>query len=160
MVKKDTTFLRVRTSIVLICIFLVSLEACMASSQKADHIVVMAFVTYVLLSTLLAGLRGQFQPELLGFTATTAFAFVIFEILGLKLACYLLSITSESQLLDLVAYSGYKFVGVILTTIAGEFGTGGKGTGGWVGWTVFGYTWFALAFFLVCSRRVWSVMRI
>jgi hypothetical protein len=120
---------------------------------KADETSVMAFVTYVLLSTLLAGLRGQFQPDLLGFTATTAFAFVIFEILGLKLACYLLSITSESQLLDLVAYSGYKFVGVILTTIAGEFGTGGKGTGGWVGWTVFGYTWFALAFFLVSSRH-------
>lgn len=109
----------------------------------------MAFVTYVLLSTLLAGLRGQFQPELLGYTATTAFGLVIFEILVLKLACYLLSITNESQLLDLVAYSGYKFVGIIVTTIAGELGTGGAGTGGWVGWTVFGYTWFALAFFLV-----------
>lgn len=110
----------------------------------------MAFVTYVLVSTLLAGLNGQFQPELLGYTATTAFAFVIFEILGLKLVCYLLSITNESQLLDLVAYSGYKFVGIIVTTIAGEVGSGGKGTGGWIGWTTFGYTWFALAFFSVC----------
>jgi len=109
----------------------------------------MAFVTYVLLSTLLAGLRGAFQPELLGFTATTASAFVIFEILGLKLACYLLSITNESQLLDLVAYSGYKFVGIIVTTVAGELGTGGVGTGGWIGWSAFAYTWFALAFFLV-----------
>lgn len=109
----------------------------------------MAFVTYVLMSTLLAGLSGRFQPELLGYTATTAFAFVILEILGLKLVCYLLSITNESQLLDLVAYSGYKFVGIIVTTVAGELGSGGKGTGGWIGWSVFGYTWFALAFFLV-----------
>lgn len=101
------------------------------------------------MSTLLAGLSGRFQPELLGYTATTAFAFVILEILGLKLVCYLLSITNESQLLDLVAYSGYKFVGIIVTTVAGELGSGGKGTGGWIGWSVFGYTWFALAFFLV-----------
>ena len=109
----------------------------------------MAFVTYILLSTLLAGLRGQFHPELLGLTATTAIAVVFFEIMGLKLACYLLSITNESQLLDLVAYSGYKFVGIIATTVVGEIGNRGAGTGGWAGWTVFIYTWMALAFFLV-----------
>jgi len=111
---------------------------------------VMAFVTYILLSTLLAGLRGAFHPELLGLTATTAFAVVIFEILGLKLGCYLLSISNESQLLDLVAYSGYKFVGIIVTVVISEIVNRGGGTGGWAGWTVFGYTFSALAFFLVC----------
>lgn len=109
----------------------------------------MALVTYILLSTLLAGLRGAFQPELLGYTATTAFAIVIFEILGLKLGCYLLSISNESQLLDLVAYSGYKFVGIIVTLVISEIVNGGKGTGGWVGWTIFAYTFLANAFFLV-----------
>lgn len=112
----------------------------------------MAFVTYILLSTLLAGLRGQFHPELLGLTATTAIAVVFFEIMGLKLACYLLAITNESQLLDLIAYSGYKFVGIIATTVVGEIGNRGAGTGGWAGWTVFIYTWMALAFFLVSLR--------
>lgn len=120
----------------------------------------MAFVTYILLSTLLAGLRGQFHPELLGITATTAFAVVFFEIAGLKLACYLLSISNESQILDLLAYSGYKFVGIILTTVVGEIGSRGAGTGGWAGWSTFVYTWFALAFFLVSymnsrTRRVY-----
>ena len=109
----------------------------------------MAFVTYILLSTLLAGLRGAFHPELLGLTATTAFAVVIFEILGLKLGCYILSISNESQLLDLVAYSGYKFVGIIVTLVIAEIVNGGKGTGGWVGWAVFLYCYFADAFFLV-----------
>jgi hypothetical protein len=113
----------------------------------------MAFVTYILLSTLLAGLRGAFEPELLGYTASTAFAIVIFEILGLKLGCYLLSISNESQLLDLFAYSGYKFVGVIITLVFSEIINGGKGTGGWAGWTIFGYTFLANAFFLVSIKH-------
>lgn len=109
----------------------------------------MAFVTYILVSTLLAGLRGAFQPELLGYTATTAFAIVIIEIVGLKLGSYLLSISNDSQLLDLVAYSGYKFVGIIVTVVISEIVNGGKGTGGMVGWTIFAYTFLANAFFLV-----------
>ena len=115
------------------------------------YIPVMALVTYILLSTLLAGLRGAFQPELLGYTATSAFFIVAIEILGLKLGCYLLSISNDSQLLDLVAYSGYKFVGVIVTLLLSEIFNGGKGTGGWVGWTVFAYTFLANALFLVCA---------
>ena len=113
------------------------------------YIPVMAFVTYILLSTLLAGLRGAFHPEVMGLTATAAFAVVAVEILGLKFGTYVLSISNDSQLLDLVAYSGYKFVGVIVTMLVAEILNGGKGTGGWAGWTVFGYTFLANAFFLV-----------
>lgn len=109
----------------------------------------MAFVTYILLSTLLAGLRGAFHPEVMGLTATAAFAVVAVEILGLKFGTYLLSISNESQLLDLVAYSGYKFVGVIVTLVVAEILNGGRGTGGWAGWTIFTYTFLANAFFLV-----------
>ncbi|KND89824.1 Protein transport protein yif1, partial [Tolypocladium ophioglossoides CBS 100239] len=79
------------------------------------YIPVMALVTYILLSTLIAGLRGQFQPELLGYTATKGLVVVIVEIVALKLGCYLLSISSQSQLFDLIAYSGYKFVAIIVT---------------------------------------------
>lgn len=113
------------------------------------YIPVMAFVTYILLSTLLAGLRGAFRPELLGLTATNAFAVVIIELVLLKLGTYLLSISNESQWLDLVAYSGYKFVGVIATIAISGIINGGQGTGGWVGWSIFGYTFMANAFFLV-----------
>lgn len=113
------------------------------------YIPVMALVTYILLSTLLAGMRGTFHPELLGTTATAAFAVVAGEILVLKIGCYLLNISNDSQLLDLVAYSGYKFVGIIVTTVVGEIANRGAGTGGWAGWTVFIYTYLALAFFLV-----------
>ncbi|KAK4691876.1 protein transport protein YIF1, partial [Lecanoromycetidae sp. Uapishka_2] len=117
------------------------------------YIPVMAFVTYILLSTLLAGLRGAFHPEVMGLTATAAFAVVAVEILGLKFGTYILSISNDSQLLDLVAYSGYKFVGVIVTLVVAEILNRGTGTGGWAGWTVFTYTFLANAFFLLRSLK-------
>jgi protein transport protein YIF1 len=109
----------------------------------------MALVTYILLSTLLAGLRGEFQPELLGYTASIGLMVVIVEIIGLKLGCYLLGISNQSQLLDLIAYSGYKFVGIIVTIATAEIFSGGKGTGGWFGWGIFFYTFLANSLFLV-----------
>ncbi|KJK79767.1 hypothetical protein H634G_05359 [Metarhizium anisopliae BRIP 53293] len=117
------------------------------------YIPVMALVTYILLSTLIAGLKGQFKPELLGYTATTGMVVVIVEIVALKLGCYLLSISSQSQLLDLIAYSGYKFVGIIVTIVVAEILNGGKGTGGWIGWGVFLYTFLANSLFLMRSLR-------
>jgi protein transport protein YIF1 len=113
------------------------------------YIPVMAFVTYILLSTILAGLRGSFKPELLGSITSTALAVVLFEIVVLKVAMYILNISNDSQLLDLVAYSGYKFVGIIVTLVASEILSRGAGTTGWIGWTVFLYTFLANAFFLV-----------
>ena len=113
------------------------------------YIPVMALVTYILLSVLLAGFRGNFHPELLGSITTTAIAVIIFEILCLKMTMYILSINNDSQLLDLVAYSGYKFVGIIVTLVVSEILNPGRGTRGWVGWTVFLYTFLANAFFLV-----------
>ena len=113
------------------------------------YIPVMAIVTYILLDTLLAGLRGAFHPEVMGSTFAYAMFVVVAEIVILKMGTYFLSITSESQLLDLVAYSGYKFVGVIVTLIVSETVNLGQGTGGWIGWSVFLYTYLANAFFLV-----------
>jgi hypothetical protein len=111
----------------------------------------MALVTYILLSTLIAGLRGKFQPELLGYTASISLAVVVVEIIALQLGSYLLGISSQSQVYDLIAYSGYKFVGIIITIVLAEIFSGGKGTGGWVGWIIFLYTFFANSLFLVCT---------
>lgn len=79
--------------------------------KKCVKFLVMAFVTYVLLSSLLAGFRGDFHPELLGTTALMALIVVVFEILAIKFGCYILGIYNQTQFLDLVAYSGYKFIG-------------------------------------------------
>lgn len=118
------------------------------------YIPIMALITYILLSTVLAGLRGKFQPELLGSITTSAVGVVILEILILKVAMWVLSISNDSQLLDLVAYSGYKYVGVIVTLAVAEILSAGNGTGGWIGWTVFLYTFLANALFLVSAASV------
>lgn len=114
------------------------------------YIPLMAFVTYILLSTLIAGLNGTFEPQLLGITFSNASIIILLEIAFLKLAQYFLNISSTSQIYDLVAYAGYKFVGVIVTIAMAAAFNRGKGTGGWVGWGVFGYTYLANSFFLVC----------
>jgi hypothetical protein len=113
------------------------------------YIPLMAVVTYILLSTLIAGLNGKFKPELLGITFSNASVIIILELVVLWLGRYFLNISSESQIYDLIAYSGYKFVGVIVTIAVAAIFNRGQGTGGWVGWTVFGYTFMANAFFLV-----------
>lgn len=116
------------------------------------YIPVMAFVTYILLSTLIAGLNGKFEPQLLGITFSNASVIIVLELVVLWLGRYFLNINSESQIYDLVAYSGYKFVGVIVTVGVSSIVNAGTGTGGWVGWTVFGYTFMANAFFLVRNK--------
>lgn len=116
------------------------------------YIPVMAFVSYTVLSAVLAGLRDTFHPEVMYATFMYAFFVVVIEILILKLGTYLLSITNESQLLDLIAYSGYKFVGVIVTLVLSDLMGLWRGNGGWVAWVVFMYTFLANAFFLVRSR--------
>ncbi|KAK3071400.1 Protein transport protein yif1 [Teratosphaeriaceae sp. CCFEE 6253] len=113
----------------------------------------MSFTTYVLLTTLLAGLNGRFEPQLLGMTFSNAAVVILLELLLLWLGRYFLNISSESQLYDLVAYSGYKFVGVIVTITVAAIFNRGRGTGGWVGWTVFAYTFMANAFFLLRSLK-------
>ncbi|KAF2465981.1 YIF1-domain-containing protein [Lindgomyces ingoldianus] len=117
------------------------------------YIPMMALVTYILLSTLLAGLRGAFHPELLGSTTVAATLVILLEILIIKLGTFILNISSSSQILDLIAYSGYKFAGVIISLLLSEL-LGHMGVGGtWVSWVVFLYCFGANAFFLLRSLR-------
>lgn len=111
------------------------------------YIPVMAFVTYVLLSSLLEGFRGNFHPELLGTTALMALIVVIFEILAIKFGCYILGIYNQTQFLDIVAYSGYKFIGIIVTMLSGIFHNLV------LTYCVFFYTFTATAFFLLRSLK-------
>ena len=67
------------------------------------------------------------------------------------LGCYVLGIGEEGTIVDLLAYEGYKFVGVIVTLVSGLLGASG-----WSYFAVFLYTFFADFFFLV--RLLLSVL--
>ncbi|CAH1766993.1 6979_t:CDS:2 [Entrophospora sp. SA101] len=111
------------------------------------YIPAMAFVTYVLLTGIVAGTEDKFHPEVLGINATTGLLLVIFELLFIKIGCYLLNITSEAHLLDFLSYSGYKFIGVIITLVVSLI------TPLWFVIGTFFYAAFANGFFLLRSLR-------
>ncbi len=111
------------------------------------YIPLMAFATYVLLSSLTAGLNGVFQPDILGRTAAYSLSLLLTEIVIVRLGCYLLNISS-AFFIDLVAYSGYKFIGVIVNDLVALVGVG---SGVW--WTSFFYTSISVAFFMLRSLR-------
>lgn len=77
----------------------------------------MAIVTYILLSALYAGLQKRFNPELLGITSSKAFGVILVDFCVIWFGCYILAIQGQGQIVDIFAYSGYKFEGwVFLTT--------------------------------------------
>ncbi|KAI1306532.1 hypothetical protein EDD11_004720 [Mortierella claussenii] len=112
------------------------------------YIPVMAFVTYVLLIGISMGTDNRFSPDVLGPTASSALAVILLEFTMIKLVIYLLNITSEVPMLDLIAYSGYKFVGIIVSIIA-QLAKAPRA----VFWSVFLYTGAATGFFLLRSLR-------
>ncbi|GAA5899773.1 protein transporter YIF1 [Sporobolomyces salmoneus] len=112
------------------------------------YIPVMALVTYVLISAVTAGKAGTFDPSMLGQTASKAFGLLLLEFVCIKLGCYLLGIGEEGTMVDLLAYEGYKFVGVIVTLLAGLLGVTG-----WSYWAVFTYVVLANFFFQLRSLR-------
>lgn len=110
------------------------------------YIPVMAFTTYILLTCILAGLQGSFHPQLIRSVGSSTMAYLTVEMLLLKLGTYLLS--ADSKLLDFVAYSGYKFIGIIVTMLISAmlpYFT--------VKWAVFLYTATSNSFFLLRSLR-------
>ena len=73
----------------------------------------MALVTYILLVALQSGLQGRFHPEVLGKSASRAFAVLLLDFAFVKTGCYFLNVQGSSQAVDLIAYGGYKFVGCV-----------------------------------------------
>jgi protein transport protein YIF1 len=75
------------------------------------YIPLMSVITYVLLVGLAHGISNRFVPEVLYATMLSAITTIIIESLLLKLSLYLFTTVKSVAFLDLVAYSGYVFVG-------------------------------------------------
>ncbi|KAK3093589.1 hypothetical protein FSP39_017809 [Pinctada imbricata] len=79
----------------------------------------MAFVTYVLVAGVVLGINNKFTPEQLGVQTSTAFVWLVIELLVLNLSLYVMNLNTDLKYLDIVAYCGYKFVGMIFCLVAG-----------------------------------------
>uniref|UniRef100_A0A8C5Y9J7 Protein YIF1 n=1 Tax=Microcebus murinus TaxID=30608 RepID=A0A8C5Y9J7_MICMU len=103
----------------------------------------MAFITYVLLAGMALGIQKRFSPEVLGLCASTALVWVVMEVLALLLGLYLATVRSDLSTFHLLAYSGYKYVGMILSVLTGLlFGSNGY-------YVVLAWTSSALMYFIV-----------
>ncbi|KAF0039834.1 hypothetical protein F2P81_008069 [Scophthalmus maximus] len=108
----------------------------------------MAFITYILLAGMALGIQKRFSPEVLGLCASTALVWVIIEVLVMLLSLYLLTVHSDLSTFDLIAYSGYKYVGMIFTVLCGLlFGSDGY-------FVALAWSSCALMFFIVRSLKM------
>lgn len=72
------------------------------------------------------GIQEKFNPEQLGILASSALAWAIIEMLIYYIILYSLSLNTSLKILDLFAYSSYKYVGIntalIMSLIFGKLG--------------------------------------
>jgi len=102
----------------------------------------MAFVTYILVVGYMLGVQQRFSPEILATTASGALTALFLEIIVIYLTTTVMSITSTLAKWDFLAFSMYKYVGMIVCLLSGLLLSR---TGYYVGLL---YTTLALALFL------------
>lgn len=109
------------------------------------YIPVMSFVSYVLLVGFIYGTKGTFKPSLMGETSTWSLLMLVLEVVLIKLGMYLVN-ARPTPWLDIVAFRGYKFVGVNVAMIASLLVKQ-------LYWPVLLYTATAMGVFLLRSHR-------
>jgi hypothetical protein len=83
------------------------------------YIPVMAYVTYILVAGMVLGIQGRFSPEHLGGQASSALVWLIIEMIAFSLSLYIMNLNTVLRYLDIIAYCGYKFVGMTISLLAG-----------------------------------------
>ncbi|KAL6741405.1 hypothetical protein Aduo_014663 [Ancylostoma duodenale] len=107
------------------------------------YIPLMAFITYIIVSGFVLGTQGRFSPEILGILTSNAFIWVIIENIIIFVSKYVLNISQSLSVWHSLAYSTYKFFGMIICLLM--FMAGGKT----FYYCALGYTSLALVFFLL-----------
>lgn len=83
------------------------------------YIPTMGYVTYVLLTGFILGLQQRFSPEQIGIQASSALAYIIFEMIMYLITLYVTNTTANLKTLDLLAHSGYKYIVMIGSLLGG-----------------------------------------
>ncbi|XP_063977697.1 protein YIF1B-A [Diachasmimorpha longicaudata] len=112
------------------------------------YIPTMAFLTYVVMAGFSLGTQERFSPEQLGVIASSALAWGLIELLVHTITLYVMNLETSLRTFDLVAYCGYKYVGInaalLLSLIFRRFGY----------YIVLIYYSISLAFFLIRSLKL------
>lgn len=112
------------------------------------YIPTMAFLTYVAIAGLVLGVNERFTPEQLGITASSALAWGIIELMVHIVSLYVMNLETSLSTLDLLAYCGYKYVGMnvalLISLALQKFGY----------YMIWLYFSASLAFFLMRSLKI------
>ncbi|KYN04953.1 Protein YIF1B, partial [Cyphomyrmex costatus] len=76
------------------------------------YIPTMAFFTYIAMAGLVLGMQERFTHEQLGILASSALAWGLIELLVHTVSLYVMNLQTSLATLDLLAYCGYKYVGI------------------------------------------------
>mmetsp|Transcript_12322 Transcript_12322/g.18156 ORF Transcript_12322/g.18156 Transcript_12322/m.18156 type:complete len:286 (-) Transcript_12322:278-1135(-) len=79
------------------------------------YIPLMAFITFALTNGYLKGQANQFTPEVLTDVTTNCMLVEVMQVLLMRLGLYLLS--APASILDLLAYSAYKYTGLCVAQV-------------------------------------------
>jgi len=82
------------------------------------YIPFMAFITYILVAGFLLGRQQRFSPEVLGMQASSATAWLMFEVVVILVTMYIFNAQTNLRTFDIIAFSGYKFVGMIVVLLS------------------------------------------
>ncbi|XP_030371445.1 protein YIF1B-A isoform X2 [Scaptodrosophila lebanonensis] len=107
----------------------------------------MGYITYVIVAGLLLGMQKRFSPEQLGIQASSALAYSIFELFVYSIALYVMNVKTNLKTLDLLAFTGYKYVNIVVALM---ISTMFHKSGYYLAWA---YTSFAFGFFLLRTLR-------
>jgi len=77
----------------------------------------MSLLTYVLLCALCYGNAGNFDPEVLPDVASKCVVTQILEVIAIRIGFYLME--APVPLLDLISYTGYKYLGLSVNMLVG-----------------------------------------
>ncbi|XP_068105611.1 protein YIF1B isoform X2 [Hyperolius riggenbachi] len=112
------------------------------------YIPAMAFITYILVAGLALGTQNNFSPEILGMQASSALAWLIVEVFAVLLSLYLVTVNTDLTTVDLVAFAGYKYVGMIWAVLCGLlFGKTGY-------YVVLAWCAVSIVFFMIRTLRL------
>ncbi|KAJ3649239.1 hypothetical protein Zmor_020992 [Zophobas morio] len=111
------------------------------------YIPTMAYVTYVLVAGMVLGMQQKFTPEQIGIIASSALAWFVVELALYSCTLYIANIKTTLRTFDLLAFSGYKFVGIIVSILVSLVGARTAY------YSCLIYVNLALAFFLVRTLK-------
>ena len=116
----------------------------------------MALLTYVLLCALCYGNAGKFDPEVLPDVLSKCMITQILEVIAIRIGFYLME--APVSILDLLSYTGYKYLGLSMNMLSGLtmgnfFGLGHRSYYFTYLWTATAVSYFILKVMANCIPR-------